>query len=114
MKQQQRHMILAMIMFFFAISISAQTEDRLSYDLYFNPAPTAAFGTSKDFSPASPQAGGLGLFGQVPVSNFTGTAEINIPLYEVKYKELSVPIGINYHAAGVKPDLLPGPVGLGW
>lgn len=72
------------------------------------------YGTSPDFLPVSPQAGSLGVFGQIPVGNFTGTAEISIPLYEIRYRELSVPISISYHAAGVKADLMPGVVGLGW
>lgn len=85
-----------------------------SYDPIYNPVASPAFGTSRDFLPVSPTAGSLGVYGQIPVGNYTGTAEINIPLYEVKYKELSVPIGISYHASGVKPELFPGPVGLGW
>lgn len=85
-----------------------------SYDPICNPVSNPASGTSRDFLPVSPTAGSLGVYGQIPVGNYTGTAEIAIPLYEVKYKELSVPIGVSYHASGMKPELFPGPVGLGW
>lgn len=104
-----------------ALSIKAQVASSLNsfitdniYSPVFNPAASPAFGTSRDFLPVSPTAGSLGVFGQIPVGNYTGTADISIPLYEIKYKELSVPISINYHTSGLKPDLFPGPVGLGW
>jgi hypothetical protein len=81
---------------------------------YFFPVSSPSFNANRDFIPASPRAASLGIFGQIPVGNFTGTAQINIPLYEIKYKELSVPLSISYHASGNKPDAFPGPVGLGW
>lgn len=67
----------------------------------------------KDFVPVSPSAASLGTYGQIPVGYFTGVPEIGIDLYNVQYKELSVPIRLQYHAAGNKPDVIPGPVGLG-
>jgi hypothetical protein len=76
--------------------------------------PDMQYGSTRDFIPVSPRAASLGVFGQIPVGNYTGTAEVNVPLYVIMYKELSVPISLNYHASGVKPDLFPGPVGLGW
>jgi YD repeat-containing protein len=81
---------------------------------YFFPVSSPSFNTSRDFIPASPRVASLGIFGQIPIGNFTGTAQINIPIYEIKYKELSVPLSISYHASGNKPDGFPGPVGLGW
>lgn len=84
------------------------------YDPVYNPISAPVSGTSRDFLPVSPTAGSLGVFGQIPVGNFTGTADINIPLYTIKYKDLSLPLSLNYHASGIKPELFPGPVGLGW
>lgn len=92
----------------------AQNQIGVQTKSFFNSVSTPAFGTTQNFLPVSPQAGSLGIFGQIPVGNYTGTAEISIPLYEIKYKELSVPIGISYHASGVKPDVFSGTVGLGW
>ncbi len=85
----------------------------VGYSIY-NPSPTPPNTTSKDFIPASPQAASLGIFGQIPVGNYTGTAEISIPLYNINYKELSIPLSISYHTSGIKPDIFPGTVGLGW
>lgn len=71
-------------------------------------------GQNKDFIPASPSAASLGIFGQIPVGNYTGTAVVSLPLHNIAYKELQIPVGISYHASGNKPDFFPGIVGLSW
>lgn len=62
----------------------------------------------------SPTASNLGLYGEVPVSEFTGTPNISIPLYELKTKSFTIPVALSYHASGIRPELHPGPTGLGW
>ena len=62
----------------------------------------------------SPTASNLGLYGEVPVSEFTGTPNISIPLYELKTKSFTIPVTLSYHASGIRPELHPGPTGLGW
>ena len=56
--------------------------------------------------PPSPEAAGLGKYGQYPVSLHTGVPQISIPIYTLKGKQLSVPISIDYHASGFKVDEL--------
>jgi len=62
----------------------------------------------------SPNAASLGQYGDYPVSHFTGLPRIEIPLYELKAGEVSLPISLSYHASGVRPDQHPGWVGMGW
>ncbi|WP_025742731.1 RHS repeat domain-containing protein [Aquimarina pacifica] len=62
----------------------------------------------------SPNAATLGLFGSVPVSHFTGTPNINIPLHTISEKDIAIPLTLSYHLSAVKPDAHPGWVGLGW
>ena len=62
----------------------------------------------------SPNVASLGYFGKTPVSFFTGTPQISVPLYTIKCGELSLPITLNYQATGVMPDNHPGWVGLNW
>ena len=62
----------------------------------------------------SPNAASLGQYGEIPISLFTGTPSINIPLHELKYGQVTVPIALSYHASGIRPDQHPGWVGLGW
>lgn len=68
----------------------------------------------KPKSMSSPNVAGLGLYGEIPVSQFTGVPDISIPLYDISVGEYTLPISISYHASGVRPDQHPGWVGLGW
>src|SRR5258706_6199761 len=62
----------------------------------------------------SPNVASLGTFGEVPVNLFTGTPNINIPLYALQYGNINVPINLRYNTAAVKPGQMPGWVGSGW
>ncbi len=50
----------------------------------------------------------------VPVSNYTGRANISIPIYEVSAGSMSVPISISYNSSGVKVGDMASSVGLNW
>ncbi|NLI37712.1 MAG: hypothetical protein GX416_14525 [Bacteroidales bacterium] len=108
---------LCLLLAFYCCTLNAQQVNPVgtkSVVPIFNKTVVPTHGTSFNFLPPSPQAAGLGLYGQIPIGNFTGTAEIEIPLYNINYKELSVPLFLSYHASGIRPDLFPGPVGMGW
>lgn len=62
----------------------------------------------------SPNAAGLGLYGQIPVNYFNGLASVSLPLHALNIHGLNIPIDLSYHASGVRPDHHPGWVGLGW
>lgn len=48
------------------------------------------------------------------IDECSGTPSINIPLYEVKIKGLTIPIQLSYDASGVKYDQFDGTLGVGW
>ncbi len=50
----------------------------------------------------------------VPVSNYTGRANISIPIYEVSAGNMSVPISLSYNSSGVKVADMASSVGLNW
>lgn len=62
----------------------------------------------------SPNAAALGEYADVPVSLYTGTPNISIPIHTFQGKHLSVPISLSYHASGIKVDEIASNVGLGW
>ncbi len=62
----------------------------------------------------APNAAALGKYGDIPVSTFTGTPNISIPLYTLKEGPLELPISLNYHSSGVKVGETASWVGLGW
>jgi hypothetical protein len=62
----------------------------------------------------SPEAAELGKYGNVPVSLFTGTPQLSIPLFELKGKTLSLPVSFSYNSGGFKPGEIAPWTGLGW
>lgn len=64
--------------------------------------------------PLSPNAAAFGKFVEVPVGHFTGTPQLNVPLYELKTKDFNIPISLSYHASGIKVAEIPSWVGAGF
>ncbi|MEP4093952.1 hypothetical protein [Reichenbachiella sp.] len=64
--------------------------------------------------PPSPDAASLGKYGEVAVGMYTGVPNISVPLYEVRERDISLPISISYHAGGVKVEEEASWVGLNW
>ncbi len=62
----------------------------------------------------SPNAGSLGKYGDIPVSLYTGVPNIQIPIYTINHRDLSLPISLNYHASGIRVQDEASWVGLGW
>jgi YD repeat-containing protein len=62
----------------------------------------------------SPNVASLGTFGDVPVSLFTGTPDISVPIHTLSYGKIEIPIALRYHPSSVKPGQQPGWVGSGW
>src|SRR5579863_6976977 len=70
--------------------------------------------TIGNVSIASPTAASLGKYGDIPVSYNTGTPNISIPIYTVKSGSINLPIGLSYHASGLKVQEQASWVGAGW
>lgn len=49
------------------------------------------------FIPPSPNATALAKFANVAPSIYSGVQDISIPLYDLSFKELHVPVGLSYH-----------------
>jgi hypothetical protein len=73
-----------------------------------------ALNTMATVSISSPNAASLGKFGDIPVGYHTGTPSVNIPLYTVQAGPLKLPIGLSYHASGLKVMEPASWVGAGW
>ncbi len=64
--------------------------------------------------PLSPNAASIVKYGEIPVGYFTGTPNIEIPIYSIQSGELSLPLSLSYHAGGNKVESVASWVGLGW
>lgn len=95
------------ILFITLLCISIGINNRL------NAQEDAVFG-SPDLMPPSPNASSLGQYADIPVSLYTGVPEINIPLFDIKSGNVTLPISLSYHASGIKVEQTASWVGLGW
>jgi hypothetical protein len=64
--------------------------------------------------PPSPNAASLMKFTDLPVSPYTGTSDVSVPIYTIQAKGLSIPISLDYHTGGIRLNEESGWVGLGW
>lgn len=67
-----------------------------------------------EVSISSPNAASLGKYADIPVNYHTGIPQVSIPIYTVKEGPLTLPIGISYHASGLKVLEVASWVGAGW
>lgn len=65
-------------------------------------------------APPAPEAATFGRFGDIPVGEFTGSAQVNVPVYTLSHRGLSIPIGLSYQSTGIRVSEEAGWVGLGW
>jgi hypothetical protein len=84
----------------------------LPLDIWAQAQSTAAYIPS--VLPPGPNAAMLMKFSDVPVSPYTGTADVTVPIYTVQAKGISVPINLAYHTGGIRVKEESGWVGLGW
>ncbi|WP_378182235.1 hypothetical protein [Aquimarina sp. SS2-1] len=62
----------------------------------------------------APEAATLTKFGNTPVSLYTGTADVSIPLYQYPGQELPLSMQLSYDAQGIKVEQQASWVGLSW
>ena len=67
-----------------------------------------------NFTPPSPEAYQMTKYGDLPIDEFNGKVQANIPLYEYVAGQLKLPISLNYYGAGVKVNDIPTQVGINW
>jgi hypothetical protein len=67
-----------------------------------------------DVIPPSPTAASIAQYGELPVSYYTGSLNLSIPLHNAQGRSLEVPISLSYNSSGCKVDALASWVGDGW
>ncbi|MDR6489234.1 hypothetical protein J2799_003773 [Chryseobacterium vietnamense] len=70
--------------------------------------------TLPNIIPPSAESYKLGSFGNLPVSLFTGNANVDIPVTSFEVGNINLPIRLNYFSNGIKVDDMNGSTGLGW
>src|SRR5205823_6478481 len=62
----------------------------------------------------APNVAALGKYIDYPIGNYTGTPEINVPIYKLKDGPINLPVSLSYHASGIRVSEVASWVGLGW
>ena len=62
----------------------------------------------------TPEAAAFKKYGEETVNEYTGTANISVPLYTIKNKDIEIPLVLRYDASGIKVEQEASWVGLGW
>jgi hypothetical protein len=65
-------------------------------------------------APQPPDAAAFQKINFIPVSNYTGRASVEVPIYIIKSGSMSVPISLSYNTSGVKVNDMASSVGLNW
>ena len=64
--------------------------------------------------PVAPNTTAFAKLIDFPASNSTGIIPVTIPLYEIKLKDFTLPISLNYTTKGIHTEEIASSVGLGW
>ena len=70
--------------------------------------------TIKNIIPPSPNAFEMTKYGNMPLNEYQGMAQISIPIAEIKEKSINSSLQLNYSKVGVKVDDLPNNAGMNW
>lgn len=62
----------------------------------------------------TPEAATLGRFGAYPISYYTGTPDVTVPLHTLKVHDIEIPIYLQYEGRGFIPNRDSGKVGHDW
>lgn len=98
--------LLLLFSFIISTGLCAQTSGEVHEELMKLKLPSTL--------PPAPNAASLGKFGDIPVSEFTGSAAVSLPLYNIKVGSLNLPVTANYHTGGIKVEEIASDLGLGW
>jgi len=72
------------------------------------------FAKMVDILPPPPNAAALAKAGLFALNKNTGAPSINIPLYNLKGRKISLDISLSYSSNGIKVDEIASRVGMGW
>lgn len=80
----------------------------------FSQEPDLPSSYSTQLLPNNPDAASLEKFGNVPVNTYNGTANVSVPIYNLNFEGLSIPITARYNTSGVRVTQEASLIGLGW
>lgn len=92
----------SVLLFIFLISASAYSQQSIDPDYL------------KENIPASPEVGSLGTYGDIGTNPYNGKANISIPIHQINFDGLSIPIQLSYDSGGIRVNSESSWVGMNW
>ena len=74
----------------------------------------AGDGNHYDYTPKSPEAAAFDRVPDIPVSNYTGTLALSIPIYTITCGDIVLPISLDYQGGAIPVCQEATWVGLNW
>lgn len=99
--------IIAIALVFFAQEALCQTYD-------YAHIPCFQEHNKEPYDVPTPNQSSLGTYGIIPVSPYTGKADISIPLYNTSQRDVALNISLTYDTSGLLINQLPGWTGHNW
>ena len=101
--------IFAFLLAFLAQDALCQTDQ-----VYFPYIPQNQEHNKDPYNVPTPNQSSLGTYGIIPVSPYTGKAEISIPLYSTSQRDVELNLSLTYDTSGLLINQLPGWTGHNW
>jgi len=126
MNHLQKTIIAIVILFTAIIQVAANNDARwIRLDSFLIPIDTIFAENSistyaaqevkfPEVTPKSPEASAFQKYGETEINEYTGNPAISIPLYNLSYKGIEIPISLTYDGGGIQVAQEASWVGLGW
>jgi hypothetical protein len=116
-----KHSILFLVIIIISSIVYSQEKDSLISEIYNETDDTKYydeeyidhFNLPVSIHPAPTSAGMVNSI-STNIDLYTGKLNVELPLYNLKSRDIEVPIGLSYSRNGIKVDEVAGWVGLGW
>ena len=95
-------LILFLVLFIFSLSTSVYAQQSLDPNYL------------EENTPASPEAVSLGTYGDIDTNPYNGKINISIPIHQINFDGLSIPIGLSYDSGGICINSESSWVGMNW
>lgn len=81
---------------------------------YLNVIPQYQANQSDPYDVPTPNQSSLGSYGVIPVSPYTGKADVSLPIYSTEHRNVPLNINLTYDTSGLLINQLPGWTGHNW
>ncbi|MDO6812240.1 hypothetical protein [Tenacibaculum soleae] len=98
----------------FVMLVTYASAQDVYYEDFLNSSIYIASQVIGNSAPQPPDASAFQKVNFVPVSNYTGRANVEVPIYTITSGSMNIPISLSYNTSGVKVNDMASSVGMNW